>query len=308
MKREIVTYILMSIVLCCSCAEETKKTEIITEKTPLANLLPYESDIVYKGNIVFSTQEQIDDFERGGYTFIDGNITISSQDYKDNYDIENVNSFNKLISINGDLNIVHLKNLKSLQGFDNLEVVNGDFSFSSNYNEKEKSFKKLEKINGDIYFGTNEKKFEGLNSIKTAKNIYLVGMDSEKSEIFHNLRTAKEIYIDHASVDSINFFPNLQKVETNMTFEYSPNLTYINLPKLEEVGGYFGLTNVPNFEKFNIPNIKRINNLIIFLDDDNWKRYCFISKYIKDNKIDTVDIRGTLLNISKKDFILECEK
>lgn len=308
MKTQNTFYILILIILSGSCTNESKKVKLNNDEIPLKNISPSKDDIIYKGNIQFSTQTEIDNFEKGGYTFIDGNVTISSQDYENNYLIENVNSFNKIKSINGDLALVHLDSLKSLKGFYNLEVINGDFSFTSNYNDERESFEKLKKINGDIYFGTNEKSFEGLNSLKTAKNIYLVGIESEKNKVFNNLKTARKIYIDHASVDSISFFPNLQKVETNITFEYSSNLTYIDLPKLEEVGGYFGLTNVPNLENINIPNIKKINNLLIFLDNDNWKRYCFISKYIKEKKIDTLDIRGTLLNIDKKDFIEECEK
>ena len=308
MKTRNVFHSLILIILSVSCSNKSKKVKLNNDEIPLKNISPSKDDIIYKGDIQFSTQTEIDNFEMGDYTFIDGNVTISSKDYDNNYLIENINSFNKIKSINGDLALVHLDSLKSLKGFNNLEVINGDFSFSSNYNEERESFENLKIINGDIYFGTNEKSFKGLNSLNTAKNIYLVGIESEKNKVFNNLKTARKIYIDHASIDSISLFPNLQKVETNITFEYSSDLTYIDLPKLEEVGGYFGVTDVPNLENINIPNIKKINNFLIFLDNDNWKRYCFISKYIKENKIDTLDIRGTLLSIDKKDFIEECEK
>ena len=257
MKTRNVFHSLILIILSVSCSNKSKKVKLNNDEIPLKNISPSKDDIIYKGDIQFSTQTEIDNFEMGDYTFIDGNVTISSKDYDNNYLIENINSFNKIKSINGDLALVHLDSLKSLN---------------------------------------------------TAKNIYLVGIESEKNKVFNNLKTARKIYIDHASIDSISFFPNLQKVETNITFEYSSDLTYIDLPKLEEVGGYFGVTDVPNLENINIPNIKKINNFLIFLDNDNWKRYCFISKYIKENKIDTLDIRGTLLSIDKKDFIEECEK
>ena len=302
-----ISCILLLFFLNNSCINKPRKIESVTNEIPLKDILPSKEDVIYRGNIQFSTQLEIDDFKKGGYTFIDGNVTISSKDFEDNYTIENVNSFNKLKSINGNLSLIHLKKMNSLDGFKNLEIVNGDFSFSSNYSEQEKLFNSLEKINGNIYLGTNNKNFEGLNSFKTANNLYLVGIDSKKFNAFKKLKTVNKIYFSNSSVDSLICFQNLQKVKTDITFEYSSNLRYINLPKLEEVGGIFGFTDVPNFENLEIPNIKKIYTLLIFVDNDNWKKHCYITKYLKENKIEVLDFRGTLLNIHKKDFILECE-
>lgn len=269
--RPYILYILI-IIMQLSCINSTKTKEKKNVKKNAEKLTPHLKDIVFNGDLKFIKQSEVESFN-DSITFIKGDVDI--------YGKNNGHIYSDIMNLNG------LKNIRVIDGNLTITAVNG--------------LNNLEKVTGDIYMYIDE----GLNSLEESGSLYYSG--NNPSRVLKKIKTCKKLYIsDLEKIDSIAFL-NLEKIETDITFEFSPNLKYINLPKLKEVSGYFAINENSSFVEINIPNIEKINTLFIWLEDDDWKKYCYISKYVKNKNIGTLDIRGTLLNITKEDFITNCK-
>lgn len=307
--KPIIKYLFIIFILTIlSCSGEHRKLEKEHSEEKITALSPRKDDVVYEGDLIFLTQQDVDRFD-SKYTFINGNVRITNSEDGYNTSIVNFNSFKNIREINGNLELRRLPNLETLKGFDQLQTVNGDFALTGKVKESNLFFKNLKKVNGDFYFADDSEIFSGFNSIEKLKGLYITGLNSKKINIFSNLKSVNKIYFTQSSVDSVKFLPELKQVAETITFEFSPKLVYVDLPKLESVGSYLGFTDTPNLKgNINIPNAKKINHFMYFLNNENWKDFCFLTKYLQQKKIDSVSLLGRNTEVYQDYLIKNCRK
>ncbi|MDG1528264.1 MAG: hypothetical protein P8I51_08815 [Polaribacter sp.] len=82
---------------------------------------------IYNGDIIFSTQKQIDDFGENNYTKVTGSVTIGDRSVAPTSEINNLNGLSKLVNIDKDLYITNNKELSNLEGLNNLVSIKDVF-------------------------------------------------------------------------------------------------------------------------------------------------------------------------------------
>lgn len=281
------------------------------------NLEIEKTDKIFKGNINLKTQKEIDDFGKNNYTYINGNLSIGDTLSLDlSEEVFNLNALSSIKKINGDLLIIKLKKLQSIEGLMNLEKVNGDFTLSGCYLKQIDGFNKLTLINGDITFGNNSGKYtdnpllkiSGFNSLIKVEKIFIIGNSGLKTiEGFDQLKEIQTFMIMNSDISTLNCFKNLQTINENFSVEYSDLLTSITLEKLENVKGYFALNENHTINgNISFPSIKKIN-LLYFFSNKNFDNYCIFSQLLKENKIEKIELQGNKSNPSKEEIIHNCK-
>ncbi len=126
--------------------------------------------------IIFSTQEEIDDFQSNypGCVEIEGDVEISGDD------ITNLNGLNVLTSIGGSLTIENCESLNNLMGVDSLTSVNGDLIIKGNDSLTNLTgLESLTFVEGDFKIGMGELfSFNGnisLMSLTGLENLISIG-------------------------------------------------------------------------------------------------------------------------------------
>lgn len=90
-----------------------------------------KTEKIYNGDVILTTQQEIDSFGLNNYTIINGSLTIGKHPnylIKQNIDINNLTKLKSLTKVKGDFNLLGLNNLKDLEGLNNLNYVNNNFN------------------------------------------------------------------------------------------------------------------------------------------------------------------------------------
>jgi hypothetical protein len=124
--------------------------------------------------IIFTTQEQIDNFQTNypGCIELEGDVFIGF--WEQSTDIINLNGLNVLKYIDGDLNILWTDNITNLEGINNIKSIGGNFSILGNYALN--NFIGLDSLNviaGMIEIGANH----SLTNLIGFENVISIGGD-----------------------------------------------------------------------------------------------------------------------------------
>ena len=193
---------------------------------------------MYKGNITFSTQSEVDAFAGGDYRIIGGDLTILNSDIDP---VSNLSPLSEITNIKGDV-IINNTNLTILAGFTNLEFVAGNLEIKDNELLTEiQGFKNLELIGGVFFLSGNNQ---------------LVMLDE-----FSKLKSVQSdlVITINNSLTSIDNFNQLDSVFGELTIGYNDLLETINgFHNLSYISGKLGisghnrLTSVKGFENVNL--------------------------------------------------------
>ncbi|ADV49002.1 leucine-rich repeat protein [Cellulophaga sp. E16_2] len=300
-----ILFIILVIILSTNCqlGNEKKTIEPELEQVQKISLIPTKDNIVYSGDLSFTTQKQIDSFTKNKkYDFIDGSLKIINTE-----DIFNLDGLSSIEVINGELMISVVKNLTSVKGLRNIEKVNGDFTISGTRNlEKIDSFNNLESINGMMIFGNDYglTEISSFNELLTIEDLYFSGCsDLVSLHGFNKIETIDKISISGASVlDEITNFKNLKKIKKTISIEHNSSLKKISLQKIDSINEYMVIHENRIFNgNLNIENVKYINKLYIW-SNSSFSNYCEISKLIIEKKIDSIDFLDNRYNPTRNDL------
>jgi hypothetical protein len=169
-------------------------------------------------SIVFSTQEQIDNFPANypGCTVIEGNLLVNSEP-DDN--ITNLDSLFPLTHIWGNLSLASNDSLKSLNGLENLKTIGGQLSLNNN----------------DALID-----FNGLASLESIGHLVVVLNDDLQN--FSGLENLKSIngavYVyNNSNLSNTNGLDNLESIGGYLGIKTNPQLTAISgLNQLTSIG------------------------------------------------------------------------
>ncbi|MFZ3565326.1 leucine-rich repeat protein [Tenacibaculum finnmarkense] len=298
--------IILSIILTMNCQwkNEKKSIEPEIEQTQKINLIPTKNNIVYSGDLSFTTQKQIDSFAKNKkYDFIDGSLKII-----DTEDIFNLDGLSSIKLINGELMISVVKNLTSVKGLKNIEKVNGGFTISGTKNLKRiDSFNNLKSINGMMVFGNDYglTEISSFNELLIIEDLYFSGCsDLVSLNGFNKIETIDKISISGTNfLEEITNFKNLKKINKTISIEHNSSLKNIILQKIDSINEYMVIheNRILN-GNLNIENVKHINKLYIW-SNSSFSNYCDISKLVIEKKIDSIDFQDNLYNPTRNDLI-----
>ena len=159
---------------------------------------------VFEGDVVLTSQKEVDDFGDNNYTEISGSLEI--RDSNNPSTIVDLSSLNSLSSIGADLILYENEILKDLGGLNNLNDFSGDIQLYSN--------DKLENI-------------DALSQISIANFIHIFGNKSLSSLIgFHGLQEISlGISIQATTlIENLDGFKNVKIIENNIFIEQNVGL------------------------------------------------------------------------------------
>lgn len=302
-----------------SCSQNSKNITENENKIGKLNFQPNENDKVFDGNVILTNQNEVNNFGKKNYTFINGNLHIGNINSVDSSEeIFNLDALKSIKNINGELLITKIETIESVDGLTNLEKINGNFTISGcGYALKKiENFNKITIINGDITFGNNHGTYgqnglieiSGFNNLKKALNIYITGNDDLNIlNCFNNLEESKTIYISNTAAEEISNFKKLKVINGKFSIEYSDNLTLVSLDNLEIVQVYFALHENSKINgNINLPKIRKINHLYLS-SNKNFENYCDFAESIKRNKIDTLTADFNKVDLTKVQILEKCK-
>lgn len=298
----------------CSQKKEQKKNALQSEQVKVKDkMVPDKEDKIYRGNANLLTQKDIDEFGKKGYTFIAGNITIGDINAVESSEEDiRLDPLKTIKNIDGELVITGFKNLKSTQGLENIERINGDFTLSGCGLKTFNTLEKLSIINGNLTIGSNDfadeklTEIKGFNNLIKVDNIYISGNSAlQILNAFHKIEKTGTIQIINSSLEKVDSFTSLKTVQS-FTVEYSSSLKEVDLQKLETVSRLLGLHENTQYKgKITMPNIRKVNHLYI-VGNSNLENYCDFSEAVKQNKIDTLSAYANKINLTKEQLKVKC--
>ncbi len=260
------------------------------------------SENIFKGNVILSTQQQVEEFGKGKYTTIDGDLEIRGT-------VSDLSPLKDLALINYQLRIINTSQLPSLKGLDSLEkvsaLINSFRGFRIENNIALKSLKGLERLNGSegrIEIINNDE----LTDLNGLNNISFINFGDLKIEGCEKLRNVNgleklewiqfELYIrDNPALIDISSFKNLNSV-INGRIHITGNAS------LQNVHGFETLHTVVGVELF---DNKQLSDLTGFRNIDKFELlYIRNNDALKDlsgfEKVTTI----TVLKIESSPFLI----
>jgi hypothetical protein len=203
-----------------------------------------KSDLVRDGVVTLKTQAEVDAFEQGSYTVINGHLTIGATSGTDT-----ITSLAPLASLkNVGSILINAMYMGDLIGFEQLETV-GELQVLSK-KVKTVRFPMLKTVRMNMSFDQLEAGSSGVQ-----RNIIDALDFPELTTVYRNLQI---YYADSLAVMN---FPKLEWVGEDIILQgYNladyPKLKAINFPELTAAGGTIKLTNVAQVESFTAIKLK----------------------------------------------------
>ncbi len=196
--------------------------------------------VVFEGDILLETQDDVDVFGSNAYTKITGSLNIGVfNSTRNNPQIENLEPLNSLRVVEGNLVIASNYNLETLEGLNSISSIGGTLSLNDN--------RFLEDIGalGNLYF-IGDNLF--LNNCWLLKNI----------DALKKIRTInKLVIIDADIITSLDGLLGLREIRGDIFFESNGGLKNIDgLENVTSVGGDI------IFESSGFDNIDGLQNVI----------------------------------------------
>lgn len=184
--------------------------------TVTINLNDVEEDRPYEGDVILTTQDEVNTFGKTAYTRINGKLEIGA--YSNYDDIEDLTPLLNIEKIEEDLYIHNCSNLQNTMGLRNISHIGGYLSIYSNPNLKEI---------------TDLSKLRNVEGISISENLSLHHIDG--FDQLMEIRTSLDIF--GTQLQNLNAFQNLTKIGGGLTIFDNPQLTDLNgLLNLNTVG------------------------------------------------------------------------
>ncbi|NOR87440.1 MAG: T9SS type A sorting domain-containing protein [Bacteroidales bacterium] len=242
--------------------------------------------------IVFSSQEQIDNFQSDypECSHIEGYLNIGV--YAVENDITNLNGLNSITQVDGDIQIFSTSNLISLSGLDNLSTVQGSIHLGvSEAGVGNFLLADLSGLNGLTYIGNSLEishntfltSLLGLESLNYIGGALSINNNSNLTDIsalenISNIGESLAIY-DNFSLVDLSGLDNIASINGNLYLSSNANLnTLTNLSNLVAINGnlkiYFNgsltdLNGLNNLTSIDGDIQISINNVLVSLDGIN---------------------------------------
>ena len=249
---------------------------------------------IYTGDIVLSTQFEVDNFGLNNYSEIVGNVVLGYRSGHLESKIDNLESLNSLTKITGNLYIYTNILLENLEGLNNITQIDGNLEIFNNKSITNiNGLNNLSRVSGDLYVALNSAllNIDGLsnldyigNHIDISGNSSLLNIDSlsnikiingillidgnltlKNIDGFSNLKFVGgyvEIKYNYA-LSNINGFSNLLSIDGDLSIRFNDEITNLEgLNALSSIGGSLDLRNLPS-----LLNIDALKNLSTIGDD-----------------------------------------
>ncbi len=222
-----------------------------------------EKDTTYFGDVVLTTQSELDEFGHNDYETINGSLQIGII----GAGLEATNIlYDKALSsikrIEGDL-IISNTSLHWIEGLKNLDYIGGDFIFSHNYRIKEiEGLTDISHIGGSIRIEWND--------------------NLEKIPVFSIISIKGDLDVSGNAYENMNFLANVKSIGGNFTIYGSLVVNLDGLQKLESVGGNITLIRNCSVRDLNaISNLNSVSGDIEITWNKELTNFCGISKALE---------------------------
>lgn len=176
MKIKLLIFLLIGLNL-ISCNDDNSTTNIEIEKDTNP----------YLGNVILTTQLEVDNFGVMNYTSISGDLTIKQPQNAYESNINDLDKLQTLTSIGYDLIIMYNYNLKNLNGLNDISNVGRDLNIQSNRNLTNiNGLEKLTTINRNLIIYGNEKigNLDAFSNLTTVKgDLTIAGNGNSQSPL-----------------------------------------------------------------------------------------------------------------------------
>lgn len=202
-----------------------------------------EPEVIYEGDIIFNTQQQIDDFGKEGYTKVTGYVVVGDENVKPTSSIENIDGLGTLISVrglivSGNTVLSDLSPLSKLKYIEEGLVILGNTEIS-NIN----SLNKLMHIGSLwIYDNTQLTNIDGLENVSGN----LISLKIEENESLENIDGLKNI----STISDIN-----------NDSPFAARLSISGNTKLKNLDGLLNLTSIGSVLYIEGNGITNLNGL-----------------------------------------------
>lgn len=217
-----------------SCKDDESVTP--TEEGPTQN--------IFDGNVILSSQVQVDDFAAENYNIIRGDILIGFEvSSTQTSNITDLSQLTSITGITGKLNISNNPILPNIEGLNSLSFVRG-FEFRKNsiittllplVNVLELTFLLVEDNDALI-------NLEGLSGVTSIMQYAIIRRNEAMLNLngLNNLETIEEGFLSVAEsplLDNISALSNLEFIGGTLTINYTPLTTLNGLDNLETLNG-----------------------------------------------------------------------
>lgn len=237
---------------------------IINGEIVYGNQVSFETQktkLVYEGDVVLTSQQQVDEFTLTDYTNITGNLIIGGS-FGDPSDINDITKLSSICEVGGDV-IVRYSNTSSLEGLENLVSVGEDLVIIGN--TKLASLAPLNRLNelgGDLSLGPNIAltSIDGFNSLSKINGALIINEPSINNlNGFSNITSIGSLrFGNNNSLKTLSGLDNLSTVEGDLLIFGSPLLENLSgLESLDRIGGLLLIQ-----DNAALQNIQSLSNLM----------------------------------------------
>lgn len=291
--------------------------------------------LIFEGDIVFLTQEEVNNFGDFEYNEVTGNITIGDVNIASTKTITDLEGLKQLTNIDGDLTLHANDALDNIDGLRNLTIVGGSIFFSSNkaltnlnglimLNSIGKNFRivqnevltnidgliNLTEINGFllIYNNDNLLNIDGLDNVTSIGFDIGIFRNDALTEIdgLNNLTYATGLSIsDNSVLSTINGFNKLASIDLFLSIENNDALISFNgLSEITSVGSNVEIKN--NASLNNIDGLSKLtsfNGVLDIINNTNLNNLCGINLLINNGFTGTYNVSNNGYNPSEQEII-----
>lgn len=284
------------------------KAQILSEECNL-------EEQVYTGNIVLSTQAQVDAF---AYNKIVGNLTI---DGNTNEAIQNLEALELLFEVEGNVVIFSNSDLSSLEGLQGLQSLTGNLTISTNQSLKNfcaltnlfsnNGFSGTYTVSGNGYNPTQQ---EVTNGDCEFSKIYSGSLNfSTQSQVdsFDYTEVTGNLTVQGAGITNLDGLNSLNKMGGYINLSSLSNVTELSgLSNLKETGGIYiqSLTNLKNLA--GLENIETVAGTLQITNNTKLRSLCALADMITNSgHSGSYSVSGNSYNPTKQQIINgDCEQ
>lgn len=223
----------------------------------------------FNGDIILTTQQEVDDFGAEGYTQVLGNLTV--QDVNSPSSIKDLNPLMTIVLIDGSLTIKENLLLKEIRGFTALENIGGNLTVIANDNlETINTFENIESIIGNLeIYGVNN----GTGVINGFQNLNLIGSNLtiqsvsgiENFTFFESLQSVHgPVFI--ALMENLEGLDGFEKLKTLYSLRLDANNSLLSLSGLNNIISISGDLNISS--NGSLKNLEGLESLTHILNGD----------------------------------------
>lgn len=223
---------------------------------------------VFEGDVLLTSQQEVDDFGAEGYNIINGSLTVA--DANNPSTIVSLSPLDNLETINGSITFDGNLMLEKLGEFPNLLFIEGNFVVSGNNAlQTIAGFSKLEQVSGFMWIHSNESQFtiEGFDALTQVDgtlsitnylpgqitgltgftNLEHVGGGMALGNIdalingFGSLRTIADFLLLQSNdvIENLSFLGNLESIGGELSIQFNAALkNLLGLEKITALNGF----------------------------------------------------------------------